>query len=300
MRVRTMNSKQLQYVLMLSKTRNFSKVADELGISQPALSKQIMGLEKELGVKLFDRDTAPLTLTAAGEFFLEKAKKILSEEELLVKAMEGYKEGDRGKLVIGVPPFRSLYMMPDVVVALKEKFPLLQTVLVEQGISVLGKGLLEGEYDFAIMNLPVDESEFEVFPLEKDELVLAVPNSLRHLACEKDGKIRLADCKNVPFVTVGKEQEMRKLFDKLCTKAGITPRIYAEVTGVNTAWEIVKKGIAATILPRQFVKREAGLYDVTLLGLRGTSNSRQPAIVMRKGQFVSEYAKFAIDILRKK
>ena len=215
-----MNSRQLQYAVILAETHSFSHAAQNLAISQPAFSKQIISLENELGIKLFDRSTTPLSLTPAGEFFVQKAKRLLFEEETLLKAMEQYKSGETGKLIIGIAPFRSLYVMPEIVLKLKEKFPHLQLVLEEHGLAQLQKGLLEGLYDFAIMNLPVNELDFDVIPLSPDTLVLAVPNRLLHIIDRtKTDEIDLADCKNLPFVVVGQNQEMRKLFDKLCSKS---------------------------------------------------------------------------------
>ena len=295
-----MNSRQLQYAVILAEHRNFSKAAQELKISQPAFSKQIIALENELGLKLFERGAMPLSLTLAGEFFIEKAKKLLFEEEKLLKILEDYKAGETGKLTIGVAPFRSLYLMPELVKKIKEKFPKLQLVLEEHGLEELQKGLLEGLYDFAIMNLPVDESEFEIIPLEADEIVLVIPNRLLPLVDAKKGdRVTLADCEKLPFVVVGKNQEMRKLFDSLCAKANVQPEVFVEVTGVTTAREMVREGVAATLLPRQFLQREAKTEDITLLELQQTEYSRQPAIVLRRGQYVSKYAEFAIGLLKK-
>ncbi len=299
-----MNSKQLQYVITLAKELNFSQAAQRFKISQPALSKQIISLEEELGIKLFDRSTTPLSVTPAGEFFIQKAKKLLFEEETLIKSIEQYKNGEKGKLTIGIAPFRSLYLMPRIVLEIKKKFPDIQLVIKENGLQLLQKGLLEGQYDFAIMNLPVDEAEFEVVPLEEDSVVLAVPNRLLHLVeaenkGQKSGRIDLAECKKLPFVVVGQNQEMRKLFENLCAKANIEPNIFVEVTGVTTAREMVKGGIAAALLPKQFLQREAENEDITLFELNQTEYSRQPAIVLRRGQFVSKYAEFAIELLKK-
>ena len=110
-----MNRKQLQYVIELSEDLNFSVVAEKLGITQPALSKQILSLEKELDVKLFDRNNIPMTLTAAGEHFVAEAKKLIYREDQLVRSMEDYKSGKLGKLEIGISPFRSLYLIPNIV-----------------------------------------------------------------------------------------------------------------------------------------------------------------------------------------
>ena len=295
-----MNSRQLQYAVVLSETRNFSTAAEKLNISQPALSKQIIALENELDIKLFDRSTNPLTLTPAGEFLIKKAKKLLFEEDVLLKTMEKYKSGECGKLIIGAVPFRSSYMMPELIKKVKDKFPRLQIELREYGLSILKEELLGGEYDFAVMNLPINEPEFETIPLEADDLVLAVPKEYEKLVTVENGSIKDLSCvRDIPFVTVGKDQEMRKLFDALCAEAGIEPDIYATVTGVATAWEIVKNGEAATIIPRQFALTKGDGNGVVLFKIKNTPYIRQPAVVTRKGQFVSEYAKFAIDELKR-
>ena len=296
-----MNSKQLKYVITLAETRNFSQAAQKLKISQPAFSKQIISLENELGIKFFDRGSIPLSLTPAGEFFIKKAKLFLLEEENMMRKIEEYKNGETGKLTIGIVPFRSLYILPGIIRDIKEKFPQTQLVICEHGLEQLKKGLTEGMYDFAIMNLPIDETDFEVIPLEKDSIVLAVPNSLLRLVdnVNKEERVDLADCKRLPFAVVGKNQEMRKLFDKLCAKAGLNPEIYVEVTGVTTARELVKAGVAATLLPKQFLQHEPEHEGMTLFELKQDEYTRQPGIVFRRGQYISKCAEYAINLLKK-
>ncbi len=292
-----MNLRQMQYAVVLSETKNFSTAAEKLNISQPALSKQIIALENELDVRLFDRSTNPLTLTPAGEFFMQRAQKLLFEEDVLLKTMEKYKSGERGKLVIGAVPFRSSYMMPSLIKRIKDRFPHLQVELREYGLSVLKEELLGGEYDFAIMNLPINEPEFETIPLEKDIVVLAVPEKYESLV-KNNRKNTIKDfssAKDIPFVTVGKEQEMRRLFDALCIESDIEPDIYATVTGVATAWEVVKSGEAATIIPKQFVKARGDYEGVKLFEIENIPYIRQSAIVLRRGQFISKYAEYAIE-----
>ena len=293
-----MNSRQLQYAILLSEVRSFSQAAEELGISQPAFSKQILALENDLGLKLFDRTTNPLSLTPAGEYFVKKAADIIFEEDVLTKTMERFKTGENGRLTIGISPFRSLYMMPPVIKALKERYPGLQIVLSEYGRNQLHKGILEGIYDFIITNLPVDESRLDIIPLEKDTLVLAVPENLLPLMkTSTAGTVDLKDCKSLPFVVVSTGQELRQLFDKLCKLSRFDPNIFVEVIGVTSAWEMVKSGIPAAILPKQFIHKESVSSSVTMFDLSQAAQTRQPAVVTRRGQFVSEYAKYAIEIL---
>ncbi len=296
-----MNSRQIEYALMLSETLNFSQVAEQLGISQPSLSKQILNLEKELGVKLFDRNHSPLTLTPAGEYFMLNAKELLYKEDQLLKALEDFKTGDKGQLTIGVTPFRSLYLMPDIIKKIRDKFPGVKVTLQEEGSAQLRKEAAEGKYDFAIVNLPVDSSILEVTPLEADTLVLAVPNSLTHLLPDCDNNLTLdfINTKNLPFVVLRPNQELRQLFDNLCLSADFNPDIAAEVVGVTTAWAMARAGVGAALLPLQFVENQYFDQNLKLYKIKNNLYSRQPAIVTRRGQYLSEYAKYAIELLTK-
>lgn len=296
-----MNSKQLKYAVELSKTLNFSQVAERLGISQPALSKQISNLEKELGVELFNRDKIPAELTAAGEHFFNEARELLYREEQLYRSMEEFRSGIQGRLVIGISPFRSLYLLPDVCKSIKSKYPGVKIVLKEEGSEQLRNKALDGEYDFAVVNLPVDESFLDVIPIEQDTLVLVVPNHMLQMINGFSGidnsKIDFKDCGQLPFIVVGENQEMRQLFDKNCSVAGIRPHIAMEVVGLSTAWAMASSGIGATLLPLQFVQQAEFNNNVKFFIPKCETNVRQPAIIMRRGQYLSDYAKYAIKLL---
>ena len=291
-----MNSKQLQYALMIYENLSFSSVAEKLGITQPALSKQIHNLENEIGVKLFDRTTSPVTVTSAGEYFFAKAKKLLYSQNQLLQSMQDFKSGKRGCLTIGISPFRSMYLIPNIIKQFKEKYPDIKVVLHETSSDVLRKEASEGKYDLAIVNLPVDESVLDVTPIESDQLVLAVPNNF----CDgliKDEQIDLANCKHLPFVVVSQTQEMRHLFDKSCAAVDFEPKIVMEVVGISTAWAMCRAGIGATLLPRQFAEYMGLGNNINLYSLKHSLHSRQPVIVTRKGQYISEFAKYVIELL---
>ena len=141
-----MNTRQLQYAIELSQVCNFSQVAEKLNITQPALSKQILSLENELGVKLFDRTTTPMVLTAAGESFIRQAKELLIRQEQLAHSLRSFQSGDSGRLVIGVSPFRAIYMIPQIAEKVRKKFPGVQILLHEVGSGTLRKEVAEGKY----------------------------------------------------------------------------------------------------------------------------------------------------------
>ena len=294
-----MNSRQLEYAILLSQIKNYSHVADQLNISQPALSKQILSLETELGVKLFDRSTTPLTLTPAGAYFVQEARELLYKEEQLLKSMDRFKSGEAGQLVIGITPFRSSYLIPRVIRQVRERYPGIQIKLHEAGSDTLRKEAAEGKYDFAIVNLPVDESLLDVTPLEPDRLVLVIPKTLlgNLPVTPHQNVVELSDCRDLPFVTVGQNQEMRRLFDKLCAAADFRPIIAAEVVSLTTAWAIARSGIAAAILPMQFVDNDHTDEALVTYEIKDAFDSRQPVIAARKGQYQSPAAAYAIQLL---
>lgn len=299
-----MNSRQLQYVLLLSKELNFSQVAEQLNITQPALSKQIMALEKELDVKLFDRSTIPLTLTPAGERFVADAKELIFREEQLKRSMEDFKNEKKGRLEIGVSPFRCLHFMPAIIEKLREQFPDLQIVLHETNSNQLHKLAIDGVLDFVIMNLPVDEALLDIIPLKPERLVLAVPENLKHLVPEVTQKgdilpfINLGNCEKLPFITVSPQQELRQLFDKLCMTMGLRAEITTEVIGITSAWAMAKAGVGATILPFQFIEDNPIKDNLNYYLIDNESTLRHPAVITRKGQHISKYANAAIEILK--
>lgn len=297
-----MNSKQMQYAILLSQIRSFSQVAKNCNISQPALSKHIQSLESELGVKLFDRNCVPLKLTPAGEYFIREARILLEHESQLTRSMEQFRTGDKGQLHIGVSPFRNLVLMPAIVRKIREAYPNTQVVIHESSSDLLRKDAAEGKFDFVIVNLPVDTSLFNVIPLEPEVLVLAVPNSLCTDIPSRmhDGfpEVDFTDCKALPFVVVSQGQEMRQVYDNLCSKHNISPEIATEVFGgVTTAWSMANAGIGATLLPLSFAKEQNLGGSLTLFTIRDYDFRRQPVIAIKSGQYLPEAASYAISLL---
>ena len=293
-----MNYRQLKYAIALSEKRNFSAVAEELKITQPALSKQILNLEEELGVKLFDRSVSPMMLTPAGEDFIPRAKEILYREDSLRRSMDSFRLGNAGQLTVGITPFRSSYLVMDMIKKVRRKYPGICIRLNEIKNDILRKETAEGKYDFAIVNLPVDDALLDTRSLEADKLVLVVPDELRHLISgAMDGnEIDFSLCSQLPFVVVSPSQEMRQLFEKLCIAAGFHPIVAIEVVGLNTAWAVARSGVAATLLPEQFIKQE-NTDGMTVLDIPDAKYTRQPVVAIKRDRTLSEAAEYAIEVL---
>ncbi len=299
-----MNTRQLHYAVELSKSLNFSTTAKLLGITQPALSKQILHLEEEIGVKLFDRATLPLMLTPAGEHFIERVQSLLYHEDQLLKSMEEFKSGERGNLVIGISPFRATYLMPSLIKKIKDEFPNIKIVLNENTSDEIRNDAIDGKFDFAIVNLPVNDTLLDVTLLEPDTMVLAVPNeylTLINKTAEANlEKIDFSTCSSLPFITVTQTQEMGIFFEEMCQNAKFIPNISAEVKSLTAALAMVNAGVGATVLPLQFLEGFEKNNNISLFVIKNITRVRQPVIITKKGQYLSKQAKFAIDLLTRK
>ncbi|MBE6651352.1 MAG: LysR family transcriptional regulator [Ruminococcaceae bacterium] len=291
-----MNYRQLKYAIALSEKKNFSVVAENLKITQPALSKHILSLEEELGVKLFDRSANPVKLTPAGEDFIYRAKEIVYCEDSLRRSMDTFKSGNAGKISIGVTPFRSSYLVLEMIKKVRNKYPGICIQLHEVRNEVLRKEAEEGKYDFSIVNLPVDDALLEIRTLEADKLVLVVPNKLKHLIECDEGEIDFSYCRQLPFAVVSPSQEMRQLFDKLCISSGFHPIIAVEAVGLNTIWAVARSGIAATLLPEQFVRQE-NTDGMTVFDIKDAKYTRQPVVAIKRDRQLSEAVAYAIEVL---
>ncbi len=301
-----MNSRQLQYAVLLAKDLNFSHVAEKLNISQPALSKQILSLESELGVKLFDRSTSPMTLTAAGECFIEEAREIIFREDRLKRKMEEYATGEKGRLIIGVSPFRSFYQLPEIVKKLKDTFDGLSVIVKELSSGPLYDGIINGEFDLAIVNLPADRSKLDIYPMTEEPMILAahkdIAKKIPHVLSGSKNlpEVDLSGCGDVPFVLLTPKQELRRMFDSIAMEVGLEVKDITQVVSITTAWAMVNAGVGATILPLKFAQTEWHGRDIEFFTLRHDTPTRQPAVVTKKGQYISKYAEYAIKLLTQK
>lgn len=298
--VLTLNTRQLETVLLLAKERSFSQVAKMLNISQPALSKQIQAMEAQLEIKLFDRNTTPISLTPAGAYFVQQASELVYQEKQMMRELGRFRSEEKGQLHIGISPFRNLYFMPGFIRKFKQRYPEIQIVLHENNSFQLREDAAEGKFDFAVVNLPVDDTLVDVQMMQPEHVVLVVPNSLLHMmsSAAQQKEVSISDCRELPFVVVSPTQEMRILFDRLCAKADFHPNIAVEVHGgVITAWGMARAGIGATILPQQFVQANHFEENMTMFNLKDESYTRQPVIISKRRQYVPEYTQYAISIL---
>ena len=146
-----MNEKHMQYVLTVLKEGSFTSAAKKLYVSQPSLSQIIKTAESNLGAPIFNRSTDPITLTPAGQLYVEAARQVTTISTNLVKQVEELSNEEFGKIRLGISVQRGMELLPELYPRFKKRFPHVEIELHEQGSATMEKSVLEGEVGIALL-----------------------------------------------------------------------------------------------------------------------------------------------------
>lgn len=252
---------QLRYVCAIAETGSFSRAAEHCHIAQPSLSQQVIKLEEDLGVKLFDRLGHSVRLTEAGRAFLPHARSILHQMEAARSAVEHKRADLHGSVAVGVIPTIAPYLMPGYTAAFTRRYPEARLRIVEATTPVLVESLRNLAIDLAILALPLRHKEFEVFPLRTEPLFAVLP---KHHPRATAGTLALRDLRRESFVMLRDGHCFRGLSIDVCKRAHITPQIAFESDQFSSLLGMVAAGIGITLVPEMAVDRNAGCRYVRL------------------------------------
>lgn len=190
-----MNLRQLEYFIAVSETMNFTKAANNLFISQTALTKQIKSLEKELDTLLFNRDSKQISLTDSGKYFLIEAKKIINQVNLSKNNFISYQQGITGNLKIGFLKNLDPNLLVKIISKLNKKYPLLTIELNSYSNHELYQQLESATIDLAL-TMSNHDPRYQQILINKYPLVVLV-NKKSELA--KKDKLHQSELNNILF-----------------------------------------------------------------------------------------------------
>ena len=207
---------QLKYAIAVAKYKNYSHAAEELFITQPALSQQIMRLEEELNCRLFIRSPRKIELTKAGEMFVQGAQKVLDDLAELENSMQVFWDGKQGVIGVGVPSHAEEL---GIFCALEKFLPLHPQVSLSYSINY-GAGIIklleDRKIDIGFILAPANfqfDKKFEVFQMEKANLSVVIR---RDSNLSTQSKISVKDLKDrtciLPNANSFLNRELKKLF----------------------------------------------------------------------------------------
>lgn len=172
-----MTLSQLEYIVALDNFRHFVTAAESCNVSQPNLTIQVKKLEKEIGVKIFDRETKPLQPTIAGNLILLKARKILKEVSELKEFVLTEKESLAGEFTLGVIPTISPYLLPLFLPEFVKSNPQTKLKIREMQTAEIIQELQRGTLDIGLLATPLEEKSIREVPLFYEPFLLYLPEN---------------------------------------------------------------------------------------------------------------------------
>lgn len=172
-----MNLRDLQYLIAVADTLHFGRAAERCFVSQPTLSGQIKKLEDELAVTLFERTKRSVVITPIGAEILKHAKLVVEQTDAIVQLARAQRDPLAGPVRLGVIPTISPYLMPLILMPLRQNYPQTRLILSEEITDILLQRLAAHQIDAAIIATPIDDGEFDQIALFEEPFWLAHPRS---------------------------------------------------------------------------------------------------------------------------
>lgn len=293
----------LEYIYQVYQDKNFTKAAEKLYISQPALSMAIKKIEDQIGMPLFDRSARPLKLTAAGEAYIEHINQIRFLESELELQLQDIRNAGTGHICIGGSHYLNAYILPDLLREFSIEYPGIVIDIREASSATLSQWLEEQKLDLTFNCNEDFMRDFERYPAFEDHVLLAVPkNHPANIGMEDkiltaseiaNGRHLSPDCPMVELrsfcdneyiiLTSGNNLHDRSL--QLFQEAGFTPRIRMELSQLVTAYHLADAGMAATFVSDRLVV--PGEDRLSYYKLDSELTTRQFYILLPKRRYTS-------------
>jgi len=259
-----MTLQELRYIVALADTGHFGQAAETCHVTQSTLSTQLKKLEDYLGITLFDRSLKRITPTPIGHAIVQSARIVVEEaERIRTLARQSNEDIMDCTLQLGGIPTVGPYYLPHTLLIIHKTFPQLKLMLREEITPSLLKNLREGRFDAALLALPIEEENLEVFPLFREPFVVALPAGHRLVAREQL-KARDLDGENLLLLEEG--HCLRDQALDLCgARAGKTDEVQA--TSLEMLRQMVSMNLGITLLP-QLAAENAPRGEKRLLALR--------------------------------
>ena len=272
---------QLRYFLRVAERGNFTRAAEELNISQPALSRSIQKLEEELGQPVFERKTRSVALTDAGTLLQSRAQQILALIEDTKAEISD--DGRSGQIRIGAIPTIAPFFLPNLLRQFSTEFPAASIIVQEDTTDHLLKRCTQGEIDLAILALPVPAKYLEVEELFQEELLLVLP--LDHPLVNKP-QIRLNDIKALPFVLLDEAHCLSDNIVSFCRQRSFHPVAVEQTSQLAMVQELVSLSHGISMVPQMARKLDQSDRRV-YRSMSGTRPVRKIAMVWNPYRFQS-------------
>ncbi len=247
-----MDFEQIATFVEVAHAGSFSRAAQRLYRTQPAVSTQVRILEKRCGQPLFVRHARQVELTVAGRILLRYGERLKELQQAAVADLEAMRQQPRGRLAIAANEATVLYILPVVLQEFKRRHPGVKLEVTRNFSRKIIEKVLENAVDFGVITLPFKHPHLHILPIHKDELAVLVPPG-HPLSARR--AVRLEEVVEYPLL-YPKTGQTRLQLDRQLRRFQDRLRISMELASVETIKKFVATGLGVTLISRCFAQQE--------------------------------------------
>jgi DNA-binding transcriptional LysR family regulator len=237
----------LRAFVAVAELNSFRAAANSIHLSQPALSRRVDKLEAALGVRLLERTTRSVSLTAVGRDFYRKARSLLDELENSLLSMHAMAASQLGEVVIACVPSAVYYFLPKVLRTFHEQYPRIRVRVIDDSANAVLESVARGEADFGINFVGTQEPEIEFQTILKEPFVVACH---RNHPLSRLKQVTWAGLAQYDFMTVDKSSGNRLLVDLALANSSVRPSWCFQAKHVSTLLGLVEADLGVAVVPR--------------------------------------------------
>lgn len=290
-----MNRNHLALFYAVAEHGGFSRAAEKLLISQPAVSLQVADLESALGVKLFDRLPRGVRLTEAGQLLFSFARRIANLEEEAERAIRELRGLERGRLLIGASLTVGSYVLPPVMGQFRKRHPGIELVLEIANTHEVQRRLSEGLLDVALTEGFVDAEELESEAFAEDELVAIAPPDHPLLAAKK--RVTAAELCQQPLIFRERGSGTREVIEHALSTKKLNPTPVMSLGSTEAIKAAVACGMGLAIVSALAIPTELKAGTLAVLPLADLTIRRELHRLTLKGKAPSAATRAFLELL---
>jgi LysR family transcriptional regulator, nitrogen assimilation regulatory protein len=260
-----MDLRSLRYFQTVAEWGSYSRGAEMLRISQPAISRQISKLEDDVGARLFRRHAHGVSLTDAGEALLKRCHSVLRELEQARAEIRGGVQGPSGSIAFAVPPAAAHFLVPALVLRFSAQYPNVFLKLAGGFSGHIHEWLVREEVDIACLHDPLPQKGFEITPLVREEVFLV---GRPDIMPEGRDYLHIAHLAELPLIMPSRPNASRRLLDHWVARSGVTLNIRAEVDDHLMIRALIQAGVGCSLLTQGAFIGERARGEVAALRFR--------------------------------
>lgn len=290
-----LSAKDLRAFLAVARTRSFSQAAQQVHLSQSALSTLIQRLEDGVGARLFERTTRTVGLTAAGEAFAERAQRLLGEIEHTLADVRDVVSLRRGQVAVAALPSLAAGVVPRLFQAFQARYPAIRLHLIDTLSGPAFDLVRQGRVDFALTAADPAHEDLLYEPLTGDAFVLLCPTS--HPLARRRSRLGFIDTLVWPHVSMPRTASVRQYLDAAALDKGVSFLPRYEVDHIATIGAMVACGLGVTALPSMAAELIAH-HGLAVRDLGPPTIRRSLGLVRQRGGELSPAAQALCDMAR--